>query len=251
MLENLEENEYVRGMAAWALGCSDSGTTSAVAPLQKSLGSTLPSLQRNAAQSLGELGPAARPAVEALLKILDSPDAAVRVRAAEALWRIDRHPQAVATFVKTLRGDDALAAYEAASTLGGLDGMDVAVVAPLVAALGHKDQDVSRVAARTLGTAFGTRGLPSLRKIIKGPDEGLAVRAVDAMDWMGPPAIDSLVEALKHAGSRVRRESARALGRQGLQAREAIPALVKSLDDANPLVRDELARALDRIREKE
>jgi HEAT repeat protein len=251
VLNNLDENEYVRGMAAWALGRIGSGSASALPPLQKSLASTLPSLQRNAAQALGELGPAARPAVDPLLKLLDTPDAVVRARAAEALWRIDRHPRALAAFVTMLQGDDVLAAYEAASALGELDRMDAAVIAPLVAALGHKDQDVSRVAARTLGSAFGTRAIPSLRKVIDGPDEQLALRAVDAMDWMGPAATDSLIESLKHPSPRVRREAARSLGRQGPKARKAIPALVRSLDDAIPLVRDELARALDHIREKE
>lgn len=249
-LMNLDEEEYVRSMAAWALGRIGSAAVSAVPSLQQALASELPSVRRNSARALGELGSASRPAVGRLIEVLGDPDPVVRVRAAEALWRIERQPRAVTTLVGLLRDADGSAAYEAATTLGNLEGVDETAIAPLIVALSHKDSDVSHAAARALGK-FGARALPQLRKTLAASDADLAVQAVEAMDWIGPPAAETLVDALKHANPRVRRESARALGRKGPAARTAIPALVKLLNDPEPFVRDESARALDRIREKE
>ena len=93
ILENPEENEYVRGGAAWAIGRMHGDAAPAVPLLTRLFDSKHISVRRNSALALGEIGPAATSAVPALLKALDDEDSTVRVNAAVALWKIDRRPR--------------------------------------------------------------------------------------------------------------------------------------------------------------
>ena len=56
---------------------------------------TLLAVRRSAVEALGNFGPAAKPAVSELLRMLNNNDETTRVNAAVALWKIARHPKAV------------------------------------------------------------------------------------------------------------------------------------------------------------
>jgi HEAT repeat protein len=60
-------------------------------------------MRQAAAESLGKIGPNAKAAIPALLRLLRDRHGVVRVAAAESLWRIARHPSAITSLVSELR----------------------------------------------------------------------------------------------------------------------------------------------------
>jgi HEAT repeat protein len=155
-----EPDEYVHGTVAWAIGRIGPAAEPAIPDLIGCLGAELDGAQRaqsvhgsarrNAAWALGQFGPAARVAVPELAKLLDDEDPVVRVQAAAALWRIDRHAKAAATLLEMLRARKGNGSFAAAVALGEL-GPDVpGALEALVEALGHPDEDTQRAASRSL-----------------------------------------------------------------------------------------------------
>jgi HEAT repeat protein len=251
ILEQEEEtqHEYVRATAAWALGRIGAHDEATIAGLTKTLKSSpLASVRRNAAEALGMLGEPAKTAAEVLEKALEDKDAIVRVRAAAALWKIEKHPKAVPALLEILRKGEAPAPYYAAMVLGQL-GADPETVAPaLVEAFHHTDADVRRAATRSLGQ-IGRAAGPALGKALKDPDEEVWRSAVEAMGWMGAEAVGPLVKVLEGDGpAAARRAAARALGRLGPEAKSAASTLTKAAADPNEEVRNAAAKALLRVR---
>jgi HEAT repeat protein len=189
-----EPHDYVHGTAAWAIGRMGPAAQPAIPALVECLGSELDaseraqyvhaSARRNAAWALGQFGTAAREAVPELAKLLDDEDPVVRVQAAAALWRIDRHAKAAAKLLEMLRAREPTGSYAAAVALGEL-GPDVpGALEALVEALGHPDEDTQRAASRSLGW-LGQRAVPVLRKLLTSGDAGIRNRAAKALEWMG------------------------------------------------------------------
>jgi HEAT repeat protein len=157
ILENPQENEYIRGGAAWAIGRMPEAAVPAVPLLARLFVSQHISVRRNSALALGNIGPAAKSAVPALLKALDDQDPTVRVNAAVALWKIDRRPEAVPKLVEMLRKDTEPGAFEAAVALGDLDANAETVSQALTEAKKSSDADVRRAAARSLSQVLHER----------------------------------------------------------------------------------------------
>ena len=100
----LDEDAAVKDAAANAL--AQIGQP-AVASLVDLLERGDPELQWRAAKALGQVGPVARPAAESLKLAFDIPSTQVRIEAIDAVWKISRDPQAVATaLVKILSEDE-------------------------------------------------------------------------------------------------------------------------------------------------
>jgi HEAT repeat protein len=293
ILANLEEHEYVRGGAAWALGRMGEKAAPAVPLLVRTLSSKHVSVRRNAAAALGNvaaarqsfsspvareklgvhesspggpLGSQTAPAVSALLRLLDDEDPAVRVAAAAALWRIERHPRATAVLEAMLRAADVTGACQAAVALGELGSDARQAVPALVAALGRDDADTRRAAAAALGR-IGPGAIPALLEVLTSGNKSFSPEptatassgpeptttrtrreAAEALGAIGIPAIPALIEALGDPGPPVRRAAARALGRLGPAAKKAVPALLRTASDPQPEVRDTAAQALRQIR---
>jgi HEAT repeat protein len=264
VLEQRSEQEYVRGNAAWALGRIGRPAEPAIPLLIETLQSRgHVSVRRNSAEALGNFGPAAKAAVPRLVTALTDDDMLVRVNAALALWRIERHPKAVPALVEMLQRGDAAAAYQAAVALGSINvsgtghhapmvgvplgNAEKSVAPALVEAFRHPDADVRRVAARSAGQ-LGPAVLPTLEKPLADRDEDVRSMAVEALGWMGPEAVAPLARALKDKAPAPRRAAARALGRMGLPAKAAESALLDAVNDPDNEVRDEAAKALRRIR---
>jgi len=263
ILANREEHEYVRGGAAWALGRIGPPAASAVPLLVQTLSSNHVSVRRNAATALGCIAspnPSIQKdathsiashltadAISRLVKLLGDEEPAVRAAAAEALWRIERHPKALATLEAMLRNPKSSIACGAASVLGELAASEAPVAPTLVAALGHADADTRRAAAQAMGRV-GLDAVPLLQNAIATAEEQTKIQAVEALGWIGPPAVTALIEALGHANALVRRHAARALGRLGPAAKVAEPALVRAVSDSDSGVREAAAVALRRVR---
>lgn len=164
--------------------------------------------RRRAAQMLGDLGPAAAPAVSDLVKALKDKDAFVRRNAARALGLIHRKPEeslpALAEAFKDEKREVVEAAAEAVTQFGS-EGVKV-----LVAALRSEDPLVRQAAVRGLG------GM--------GPAAAEAVPALIEL-FKREPAMN-----LRRRPS-LRGEIAETLGNIGAAAKEALPVLRESLEN--------------------
>jgi HEAT repeat protein len=252
VLKNLGEDEYVRGGAAWALGRIGPAAQPAVPLLMETLKSKKHiSVRRSSALALGNIGPAAKPAIAGLEAALNDSDAIVRLSAAEALWKIDRHAKAIPTLVEMLRRrSDSLPSdplpYEAAVALGHLGADAEPAVPALRGALGHADRDVTRAAARSLAE-IGPAAVPALQEALKHDDANVRRSAVEAFGWLGKPSVPNLIDALKDKSDAVRRAAARALGRLGRAAKAAESALIQSANDPSREVSETAGWALRQI----
>jgi HEAT repeat protein len=102
--------------------------------------------------ALGHIGPAAMPAAPALRRALKHPDALVRVRAAETLWRIDPGAaETIPALTQALRDPGAWVRGAAAECLGRMGPAAQTVVPELVRLLGDDYETVRGSAARALG----------------------------------------------------------------------------------------------------
>ncbi len=181
-------------------------------------------------------GAAVKARIEALVRTLDSPEAATRWRAAQAL------------------GESGPAAREASPAL--------------IAALDDPDFWVGEAAAVALRKITGATEAPRERRN-RGPREPLPVApalknlivkmrdpasrwmAIVALGEMGSEAraaVPHLIEALEDADAPVRWDAAKTLGRIGPAAGSAVPALAALVNDpSDALVRQHAVTALGRI----
>jgi HEAT repeat protein len=263
------DDEYVRGGAAWALGRIGPKAAAAVPVLMETITSQGHlSVRRNSAAALGGIGAAAKPAVAVLEAALEDKDVTVRVNAAVALWRIDRHAKAMPALVAMLHRGGESAPYEAAVALGQLaadaektgtgserseasvPAFSEPVAAALIEALAHTDPDVRRAAARSLAE-IGPSAVRPLREAVANPNAEVSRGAVEAFGWMGDTAVPVLTAALEKEakGEAARIAAVQALGRLGPAAKAAESALLKAAtDDPSPAVRAAAGRAITKVR---
>ncbi len=239
--------EYVRGMAAWALGRIGVADQPVVDILIEDLRSKLVSVRRNSARALGTLGEPAKPAVAELARLLDDPDATARVNAAGALWQIDRHGRAIPVLLEMLHQPAGPGPYQAADCLGRIGQLPEPALIGLVDALKHPSADVRRVAARSLGR-IGPTVVPRLARPLGDSDESVRLAAVETLGWIGRPAVAGLIKMLGDPQPAVRMTAARALGRLGPDAEDAVAALKQAVNDPDRQVRQIAAQALARTR---
>jgi HEAT repeat protein len=204
------------------------------------------------ARRLGDLGPAARDAVPALLEAADDPDPGVRAEAARALCRIGG-PEATAlvkqfilhpttqgkvpryeqlTAVRNVATEqfiELLTDPEAQHAVVGLLGPDLPKAVPtLIRSLGHPDARVRQAAARAFFLS------PSDQKISSPALERGAVQE----------ALPVLAACLKDPDVGVRLTAAEALWRQDGRKQETIAVSTAALADPNANVRRTAAALL-------
>jgi HEAT repeat protein/lysophospholipase L1-like esterase len=159
-------------------------------------------------------------ALPALFDALHDPRAAVRWRAAQAIYEIGPPKElALPRYIEALGGDDAYVRSFAAWSLGALGPAAADAVPALVDALSREEAFSQGGAALALGKV------------------GPAARE----------AVPALVGALESGTLARRRAAARALGQLGPAAAEAIPALVRQAAHPDEYLRGFVVRALARI----
>jgi HEAT repeat protein len=223
ILEKKSEHEYVRGMAAWAIGQIGPAAETEIPLLTETMHSRGHlAVRRSSVEALGNFKAAAKPAVPELVKMLADDDEVTRVNAAVALWKIEQHPKALPALLEMLRHGKPPEPYHAAVALGQMESEAATVAPALLEALQDPDADVRRAAARSLGQ-LGRAAFPSLgkAKALEDPNPETRRLVIEALGWMGPVAVKPLTEALKDKSPAVRRAAARALGNLN---REALPA---------------------------
>ncbi|MDA1015541.1 MAG: HEAT repeat domain-containing protein [Planctomycetota bacterium] len=230
--------------------------------------------------ALAEIGPEAASSGLSIVPLLNDPAKSTRNWAAWALWRTTRDPRAVHVLIAALKGGDLSAGeklgligypaarraapllagmvfreypYHVAKALRQVD-PDARQSLPLIVQEVRRNNGRGADAAGKVLASYGPQLLPALRDLLQEGDEharGLAISALwhSASD---PAAVDTLVDALQHADSKIRRAAASTLGNMepggmATDLRPAIPALVKAINDDAETVREAAAVALQEI----
>jgi HEAT repeat protein len=173
---------------------------------------------------LGQIGPAAAPATEALAKLLDDRKPAVASEAAMALAKIGPGAKgAVAELAKVLEKGDESNAHAVIFALGKIGPDAAAADAALLAALKSKDDSLALVSAWALSQIH------------------------PASAEMAAKTVPVLVAGLAATLPEHRKGAAEALGGLGPLAKDAVAALQKAASDEDKDVRDAAAQALKAI----
>ncbi len=205
-----------------------------------------------AAQTLADLGPLARFAAPELREALKDQNALVRVKVAEALWKIDKTPSTLLlpVLLDALKSTDPGVRAAAPPVIALLGAKAKPALPALSEALKDKELDVKLSALIALG---------DLGPVAKGTADGLLALADDkdffllepfvgsALANLGDGVLPVLAKALADQAPERRRVSASALGMMGVRAAPAAEALAKALARDDPGTRQLAARALGRI----
>jgi HEAT repeat protein len=177
-------------------------------------------LRVEVAYILGQIGPAAAPATEALAKLVADKDINLATEAALALAKIGPAAKSAVPALLAALQKEGTNAHAIILALGNI-GPDAAPAEPL------------------------------LLKAMKSEDGSLAVTAASALTQIHPrsteaaaKAIPVLVACLTDSLPETRRAAAESLGELGPLALEAVPALQEAVKDADKAVREAAAKAL-------
>ncbi|MCI0700942.1 MAG: HEAT repeat domain-containing protein, partial [Planctomycetia bacterium] len=226
-----------------------------------------------AAQALKELRPTGQATVVELIFALENADEEVRLAAAGALWRIEKHNTALPAVIKLLKSSNAKVRKGAATDLGLEFGPAAKrAVAELTKRLFDRNSSVRAAAAEALGRIGpdAKSAAPALLTLLDG-EEPASVQsaACEALGVIAPTDKDAVVAALRkkldHPSALVRahaalalylvsaekvgveEEAIRGMGNRSYQVRitaaeaawrmnkngRAIPLLVRALEDSN------------------
>ncbi len=226
------------------------------------------------AAAVGEIGPKANAAVPPLIAALGSTlaatgrpvtyahfggfgiskeDGPIRLAAAVALGSIGPDArEAVPDLTRALTDADSRVRGEAAASLGAI-GPDSGPAVPALAhlAVAEADDQIADLAAEALGS-IGPRAVPALVTMLRTGRATVRVRALTALEKVGPKAaaaIPELLRALEDRDEAVRAAAAETMGAVGAgpRANAAMIPLLEALRDEDPIVRQQAAEALSQI----
>jgi HEAT repeat protein len=205
-----------------------------------------------AVQTLIDLGSLAKFAVPDLREMLTDKHPQVRVKAAEALWKIDRTPSVVLlpVLLQALKDKDKSVRGAAPPVIALLGSKAKPALAALVEALKDKELDVKLAAVASLGDLgpVAKESAGALLDLTRDADFFLLEPFVGAaLANLGDGTIPILTKGLADELSDRRRVSAYALGSMGSKAAPAAADLAKALHHDDPSTRLLAARALGKI----
>ena len=186
------------------------------------------------AEVLGELGPAAAPAVPELTQLLGNNKSYVRRAGALALGKIG--PEALDALPQLVQTLDDPQEYH---THPGDIAQAIANIGPqavpyLITVLETENFTIREGVAKTLGEigADAEAAIPALIEKLSDKDKRPHIYA-SALGKIGPKAIPALLSIIEHSNEdAIRRMYAvYALGEMGSSAKDTVPELIKRLDD--------------------
>ncbi len=178
-----------------------------------------PLMRRDAAEILGFLGTAGKPAVGKLTLVAEDAEESVRLAALAALWRINHDAPTLALFTKLLRSTDPRIREQAVAELGITFGPDAKSAVPdLVKRLFDPFAAVRSAAAETLGRIGPNAkdAAPALLAVLDGDEPSFVQSAAcEALGLIEPAdkeaAATVLKKKLEHADPLTRTHAALAL----------------------------------------
>ncbi len=180
--------------------------------------------------------------VDQLLEDLSSEDEA---RAQAAIPALSVHGQpAVEALIRLLQSPIADRRWWATYALSAFKGNPTAQRA-LMMSLRDLDGAVQQCAALSLKHNPSSEAMPALARTLRSPDRLTARLAGDALAVLGAPAIPYLAEASQDSDPAVRIEAVRALAET--RHPDAIAPLFKCIDDSSSLVTHWAEEGLDRL----
>jgi HEAT repeat protein len=202
------------------------------------------------AELLRDLGPEAAAATPALLAALQDPDPHVRHVVTAALGEIaPADKEVIAALVSRLRTGDRLSAVKA---LGHFAADAREAVPTLVELVKDPDTETRLTAVIILGEIGPDAALAVrvLTEALRDADATVREHAAESLGQIGTEdasTIAALSEALKDNNSRVRRDAVRTLGQIGPAAKSAVPAIRGLQKDESENVRSAARTALRQI----
>lgn len=225
-----------------------------VPELTEVLKSSDPGTRMHALIALGEIGPEAKPAMEAVINALDSDTVpAVKYSAAFALASMEAS-KATDALKKAAEGEDAfltLISYYAVAKLNPNDTMMAQTAATfLVEAMKSEDANVRAAAAHCLANLEASPDLlqPILADALRDADPRVVAKITDAIVKMGPQAMPEVVKGLQD--EKLRWVSVSIIRRWGEAAPEAVAPLTEVLSTDDPQFQGEVLMAIGAIGDK-
>lgn len=205
-----------------------------------------------AAQTLCDLGPLAKFAAPELREALKDKNGLVRVKAAEALWKIEQTPAPtlLPILLEALKDKDAGVRAAAPPVIALLGAKAKPALPALKEALKDKEFDVKLAAVAALGDLgpVAKSSADDLLALTADPSFFLLEPFVGAaLGNLGESVTPRLIAALAEKAPERRRVAAIALGSMGPAAAPAAPALGKALADESAAIRQNAVRALGQI----
>lgn len=197
-----------------------------------------------AAVALSVLGPAAAPALPALLRALEDPEPRVVTHAAEALFLIG--PPAWPGLVGALRSTNDHTFYTAGYALRRV-GAALSNQAPALVEVFLETSAPRREALTPLLAALGESAVAALGQRLADTNAARVEQVVTALRQMIARefgALRGVAALMNHPDARVRAGAARVLGGEALWPRSSINALIQALGDPEASVRTAAAEAL-------
>jgi HEAT repeat protein len=139
-----EPSDHATGEALVSFG------PEALGPVAELLGHKRAEVRIRAINLITRFGKQAQTTVPLLMNLMDDKDEDVSMRAAEAVWSIDRRPEVLPHFVRGLKAKSANNRMSAARNLGNMNADAKPAVPELVAACKDRDSSVRREAYRAL-----------------------------------------------------------------------------------------------------
>jgi HEAT repeat protein len=228
--------------------------TASVPDLIRNLESTDAKARAKAAETLGDKGPEAKPAVRALLKVVNNDnDDLVRRLAQEALDKIGAPDKVELSFLRdALQSARPQARAYAAAALGQIGSEARSAVPDLLKVIKDSEASVRQQATRSLGRIGADSKetvFPSLQEALKDKDANVRVAAAEAIaasETLASSDVPLLLEMLKHKDMEAQAHGARGLGRLARHAKAAVPALREAFKSPDRGVRRAALEALAR-----
>lgn len=211
-----------------------------------------PQIRRDAAETLGALGPAAKPAVPALVLLLNDQDTVVRERVTRALGSIGLPIDAVMRgLIQALRDPEWTVRYAAVTQFSFSGFSSPESLAVLRDLTKDSNKTVAGLAQSAVATAERPISVSVYLLTLNQPrDRTYPLLELAKLGPHAAEAIPKLTTLLASEQPLERYLTVSALESIGLAAKNAIPALQRSLDDSDPIVREAAAEALQSIQKK-
>ena len=228
----------------------------AVLELSKTLqGEGWKEVHSNVIRILEKIGPAAKPAVPALIKTLKDKKWNIRKNSAKALGAIGSNAKsAVSELVGILKDEVVSVRYNAAFALVAIGIKINSVASVLTEALKDKDKYVRTKATKALSDIgqVAKAAIPELVETLKDKEEMVQIAAAETLEKIGvipqntvtPDMVLTLITALYHKNERINSYATMVLEKIDVIPLDVMPDLINALQTKEQRIRSTVAKVL-------